>query len=36
MLKNGVYVNEKVPPGDGGISFGQIAYYLANPRDEDS
>jgi hydrogenase maturation protein HypF len=31
MIKNGVFVNEKVPSGDGGISFGQIAFYLANP-----
>ncbi len=33
MMKNGVHTNEKVPSGDGGISFGQIAYYLANSGD---
>jgi len=33
MIKKGVYLNEKVPSGDGGISFGQIAYYLANSWD---
>ncbi|MEK6946547.1 MAG: carbamoyltransferase HypF [Nanoarchaeota archaeon] len=33
MIKRGVHTNEKVPSGDGGISFGQIGYYLANPRD---
>ncbi len=30
MLEKGVKVNEKVPSGDGGISFGQIAFYSAN------
>lgn len=30
MIEKGVYINEKVPCGDGGISFGQIAYFLAN------
>jgi hydrogenase maturation protein HypF len=29
---NKLYVNEKVPCGDGGIAFGQIGYYLANAR----
>jgi len=33
MLEKGVHINEKVPCGDGGISFGQIAYYLANSWD---
>ena len=32
MLKQGVYINQSVPCGDGGISFGQVAYVLANPR----
>ncbi|RMF54548.1 carbamoyltransferase HypF [Candidatus Woesearchaeota archaeon] len=30
MIRKGVYTNEKVPAGDGGISFGQVSYYLAN------
>ena len=34
MVEKGVYLNEKVPCGDGGISFGQIAHYLANPGDD--
>jgi len=29
LTKNGVLVNQKVPAGDGGISFGQI-YYILN------
>jgi len=33
LLGKGVYVNEKVPCGDGGVSFGQIACYLANSGD---
>ena len=33
LIKKGVHVNGKVPSGDGGISFGQIAYYLANSGD---
>jgi len=35
FLKNkGVYLNQKIPCGDAGISIGQIGYYLlANPRD---
>ncbi len=28
MIDKGVYLNKQVPSGDGGISFGQIAYYL--------
>ena len=32
FLAKGVRVNRDVPPGDGGISFGQIAAYLADPR----
>ena len=28
ILERGGHVNEKVPCGDGGISFGQVAYYL--------
>lgn len=28
LLDKGVYVNEKVPAGDGGIAFGQVAYAL--------
>ncbi len=28
LVKRGVYVNEKVPAGDGGISFGQVGYVL--------
>jgi len=31
MVERNVFVNEVVPCGDGGISFGQIAFYLANP-----
>lgn len=34
LVGKGVLVNKKIPAGDGGISFGQIAYYLANPRDD--
>lgn len=33
LIEKGVHVNGKVPSGDGGISFGQIAYYLAYSRD---
>jgi hydrogenase maturation protein HypF len=32
ILEQGGRVNTKVPCGDGGISFGQLAYYLANAR----
>lgn len=28
MIRNKVLINQKIPCGDGGISFGQIAYYL--------
>ena len=28
LVEKGVYVNEKVPAGDGGISFGQVGYVL--------
>ena len=28
LSKKGVLFNKEVPPGDGGVSFGQIAYYL--------
>ncbi len=31
MVERNVFVNELVPSGDGGISFGQVAFYLANP-----
>ena len=30
MIENNVIVNKKVPCGDGGISFGQIGYFLNN------
>lgn len=30
MLKNGVKINSHIPSGDGGISSGQIGWYLAN------
>ena len=32
MIENGVVTHKKVPPGDGGISFGQIAYALSETR----
>jgi hydrogenase maturation factor HypF (carbamoyltransferase family) len=32
MLEQGVKLNKNIPPGDGGISVGQIAYVLADPR----
>ncbi len=32
MLEQGVLVNKNIPAGDGGISFGQIAYVLADPK----
>ena len=28
MIERGVYVNEKVPAGDGGVTYGQIAWLL--------
>ena len=28
LVGRGVYVNENVPAGDGGISFGQVGYVL--------
>lgn len=31
LTNQSVLLNKKIPAGDGGISFGQIAYYLANP-----
>jgi hydrogenase maturation protein HypF len=34
MLSHGVLMNKNIPCGDGGISFGQIAYYLTNPGDD--
>ena len=34
MLEHGVLMNKNIPCGDGGISFGQIAYYLANAGDD--
>lgn len=34
LKSKGVYTNKKIPPGDPGISFGQIIYQIsANPRD---
>jgi len=30
LIKKGVFVNRQIARGDGGISFGQIHYYLAN------
>ncbi len=30
MLEKGVLLNEKYPSGDGGLSFGQIGYWLMN------
>lgn len=33
MIENGVHVNELVPAGDGGISFGQAVFASANSRD---
>jgi hydrogenase maturation protein HypF len=33
FLKNKVLVNRRIPAGDGGISFGQIGYFLANSGD---
>jgi hydrogenase maturation factor HypF (carbamoyltransferase family) len=32
LISQGAIVNQKIPRGDAGISFGQIIYYLANPR----
>lgn len=34
MLTHGVLLNKRVPPGDGGISFGQICAFLADPRND--
>ena len=34
LLEEGVYINEKVPRGDGGVSYGQAAYVLANPGND--
>lgn len=33
LLKKGIYINKNVSPGDGGISHGQIAYFLKNQND---
>ncbi len=33
LISRGVKTNINIPCGDGGISFGQIAYFLANSRD---
>jgi hydrogenase maturation protein HypF len=30
MIERNVFINTKVPSGDGGISFGQISYYLSH------
>ncbi|MDO8240863.1 MAG: hypothetical protein Q7T51_02710 [Candidatus Moranbacteria bacterium] len=32
LISKGAYVNKKIPRGDAGLSFGQIIFYLANPR----
>ncbi len=32
LISKGVFVNKEVPAGDGGISFGQIAYYQSVGR----
>jgi len=32
LESKGIYTNKKVPRGDAGLSFGQIIYYLTNPR----
>jgi hydrogenase maturation protein HypF len=34
LRAHGVLVNTNIPSGDGGISVGQIAYTLANPRND--
>jgi len=34
LIGKGVLVNEKVPCGDGGISFGQIAFHSADSRND--
>lgn len=36
MKENGVLMNKKIEAGDQGISYGQIAYYLANSGDNDT
>lgn len=32
LISKGAIVNQKIPRGDAGISFGQIFYHLTNPR----
>jgi len=34
LESKGVYINKKIPCGDAGISFGQIAYYILNNLDK--
>jgi hydrogenase maturation factor HypF (carbamoyltransferase family) len=34
MIARGVLLNKEIPPGDGGISAGQIAFVLADPRND--
>jgi len=32
LLSQGVKINKNIPAGDGGIAFGQVAYYLAQEK----